>query len=461
MTELVYEPLHVVTERVRARELSPVEVTEAALARVERDEPRLNAFITQTPELALEQARAAEVEIGQGTYRGPLHGVPICLKDLLTTRGVRTTGGSRVLGEWIPETDATVVTKLREAGAVFVGKTGMPEFANEPTSLNPFYGGVHNPWRLDYDTGGSSSGTGAAIAAGMCWAGPGSDTGGSIRIPSAACGLVGLKPTYGRVSLRGVLPLCATLDHVGPMARTVRDAALLMQALAGFDPQDIFSRDAPADDYVANLEQGVAGLRIALLVDDGGAPFVPEIVEAVRAGVATLERAGASVEEVRLPFLRGVAQETIAPLEQADVALDYGHYLPERAAELSPGFRGFVEAGLALTGAQVMHARRRLNHELAQLERAMRGYDVMVSPTLSTWPPAVGESLGELVRLTTPWDANGWPAITVPVGLGPGNLPIGLQLAARPWQEALLLRAARVVEQEHALAWPAAGLRVS
>jgi aspartyl-tRNA(Asn)/glutamyl-tRNA(Gln) amidotransferase subunit A len=292
----------------------------------------------------------------------------------------------------------------------------------------------------------------------MCWSGPGSDTGGSIRIPSAACGLVGLKPTYGRVSLRGVLPLCATLDHVGPMARTVRDAALLMQALAGFDAEDMFSREAPIDDYLANLEQGVAGLRIALLVDDGGAPFAPEIAAAVRESVATLERAGAGVEEVRLPFLRSLAHETIAPLEAADVALDYGHYVPERADELSPGFRGFVEAGLALTGAQVMQARRRLNHELAQLESATRGYDLMVSPTLSTWPPAVGESLGELVRLTTPWDANGWPAISVPVGLGPGNLPIGLQLAARPWQEALLLRAARVVEQQHALAWPPAGL---
>jgi aspartyl-tRNA(Asn)/glutamyl-tRNA(Gln) amidotransferase subunit A len=457
MSELAYEPLHVVAERIAARELSPVEVTEAALAQIARHAD-LNAFITVTADAAREQARIAEHEIMAGTYRGPLHGVPICLKDLLTTRGVRTTGGSRVLGQWVPETDATVVARMRDAGAVFVGKTGMPEFANEPTSLNPFYGGVHNPWNPRYDTGGSSSGTGAAIAAGMAWAGPGSDTGGSIRIPASACGLVGLKPTYGRVSLRGVLPLCATHDHVGPMARTTRDAALLMHILAGYDPQDTFARDAPVDDYVAGLEDGVAGLRVALLVDDGGSPMAPEIVAAVRAGVATLERAGAQVAEVSLPFMRGLSYESVVPLEQADVALDYGHYFPERADELSPGFRSFVEEGLALSAVDLMAARRRVNHELELLAQAMREYDLMASPTLSTWPPTAGERLGELVRLTTPWDANGWPAINVPVGLGPEHLPIGLQLAARPWQEALLLRAARAVEREHALAWPPAGL---
>ena len=456
MTDVTFEPLSVIAERIRAHELSPVELTDAALARIDARNGELNAFITVTAERAREQARAAEREIVAGAWRGPLHGVPLALKDLLATAGMRTTGGSRLLAEWFPEEDAHAVALLRAAGAVFVGKTGMPEFACDPTSTNPFYGAVRNPWNPAYDTGGSSSGTAAAIAAGMCWAGPGSDTGGSIRIPSAACGLVGLKPTYGRVSLRGVLPLCATHDHVGPMARTVRDCALLLQALANYDPADPFARDAPVDDYAAGLEAGVTGLRVAYLVDDGGPPIDPAIDAAVRAGVATLEQSGASIQETRLTYLHDLSHATVVPLEQADTALDYGHHLAERADQFSPEFRAWLEAGRALSGTDIMRARRRLNHELHQLERALTAYDLVVSPTLSVFPGPAGERLGELVRLTTPWDANGWPAISVPVGLGPQGLPIGLQLVARPWQEALVLRAARVIEQTHGLAWPPA-----
>jgi aspartyl-tRNA(Asn)/glutamyl-tRNA(Gln) amidotransferase subunit A len=454
MTELAFEPMHVVAERVARREVSPVALTEAALARVTADGERLNPFITLTAELALEMAREAEREIGAGQYRGPLHGIPTVLKDLLQTAGTRTTGGSRILGEWVPEEDATVVRLLREAGAVFVGKTGMPEFAVLPTSANPFYGPVRNPWDETRDTGGSSSGTAAAIAAGMAWHGPGSDTGGSIRIPAAACGIVGLKPTWGRVSLRGVLPLCAMHDHVGPMARTVRDTALLMQALAGYDPDDVYSRDAPVDDYVARLEHGVTGLRVAWLVDDGRGEIDPAIAALVARAVGTLVDAGAEVSELALPFVNDLVWDVLPAIEAAETAADYEEWLRERPDEFSPVFRQFAEAGLRTTAVELTRLRRRMRNGLHQVERALRDFDLLVSPTLSIFPPAAGVDDIELVRLTALWDNNGWPAVSVPAGLAGNGLPVGFQIVGKPWQEALVLRAARVVEQAHALGFP-------
>jgi aspartyl-tRNA(Asn)/glutamyl-tRNA(Gln) amidotransferase subunit A len=454
MSSLAFLPLNEVAARIASREVSPVEVTEAVLRQVDEHAARLNPFITPTPDLALDMARAAERRIAAAENLGPLHGIPIVLKDLLSTRGTRTTGGSAVLRDWIPEDDATVVTLLREAGAVFIGKTGMPEFALHPTSLNPFYGAVRNPWNPDFDTGGSSSGTGAAVAAGMAYCGPGSDTGGSIRIPAAACGLVGLKPTWGRVSLRGVLPLCAGHDHVGPMARTVRDAALLMQALAAYDPRDPFSRDAPVDDYLTELEGSVAGRRIAYLMDDGGPEVEPSIADAVRAGLATLEAAGARIDEVELPYLDRLWREPLAPLEEAESALDYARYLPQRSDELSAEFREFITRGAQRTGTEIVAAQRELEHALHQIERALRDVDLLVSPTLSVYPPAAGEELVELCRFTAIWDLNGWPAISVPVGIGELGLPIGLQIVGKPWNEALVLRTARVVERGYALTFP-------
>lgn len=459
MTDLVFEPLYVVSEHVRAGRLSPVDVTQACLRQIELHGERLNPFITLTADLALAMARETEREIVAGTYRGPLHGIPLVLKDLLDTRGVRTTGGSRLFMERVPDEDATVVRLLREAGAVFLGKTGMPEFAVHPTSTNPVFGAVRNPWNPTYDTAGSSSGTAAALAAGMAYGGPGSDTGGSIRMPSAACGLVGLKPTWGRVSLRGVLPLCALHDHVGPMARTVRDAALLLDAMTRYDPNDPYSRAdssgaSPVDSD--QMETGLRGLRVAYLTDDGGGPVEEEISDAVRAGVLTLERAGAGVDEMVIPILGTLwyDDDMIPPLEESETAHDYGFWLHERPDDLTEGFRDFVERGLRRTGPEVMQARRNLSNVLYQVERALEGFDLLLTPTLGMFPPPTGEERLELLRFTNPWNANGWPAISVPVGLSSEGLPIGMQIIARPWQEALLLRAARVIEQAHALSWP-------
>jgi aspartyl-tRNA(Asn)/glutamyl-tRNA(Gln) amidotransferase subunit A len=453
MSDLIFEPMYIVAGMLRRREVSSADLVEAALAQIERYQDRLNPLITQTAERARATARDRDAEFAAGLDRGPLHGIPLVLKDLFDTAGVRTTGGSAVYRDRIPEEDAAVVRLLREAGAVSLGKTGMPEFAEEPTSTNPTYGAVRNPWNPDLDTAGSSSGTAAAIASGMAWVGPGSDTGGSIRMPSAACGLVGLKPTYGRVSLKGVLPLAASLDHVGPMARTVRDAALLLQAIAGFDPADPLSRDAPVPPYAATLDDGISGLRVAYFSDDGGDPVPQDIQTAFQSGLRTLEAAGASLSPVDLSYMKELNED--GALYLAEVYEHYSQLLDEHAGELSPYVRDVLERGQKVTGAEVMAERRSRDAKLHRVERALAGFDLAVSPTLALHPPPAGGIDLALIRFTSVWDQNGWPAITVPVDVSPVNgLPIGFQIIARPWQEALLLQAARVIERSHALAFP-------
>lgn len=454
MTDLIFEPMHVISERVARGELSSESVTEAALGQVGALQPHLNPFVTITADMALDMARNADREISSGRYRGPLHGVPIVLKDLFETAGVRTTGGSKTRETVVPDRDAAVVGMLRDAGAVFIGKSGMPEFACTGTSTNPTYGFVRNPWNPAYDPAGSSSGTGAAIAAGMAWCGPGSDTAGSIRMPSSACGLVGLKPTYGRVSLRGVLPLNSALDHVGPMARTVRDAALLLQALAGYDHEDPHAREAPVDDYTAALEDGVEGLRVAVLAH-GDVQVEPTIDAAFRAGVRTLESAGALLEEIEIPNLRQVA----GPLFTVGILSHYDHLLDEQPESLSPYFTATLRRARERTQIDVMTAWREVQNGLHQIERLLRPYDLAVSPTLAVYPPAAGElTHGELLQLTAVWNLNGWPAISVPAGLSPDNVPVGFQIIGRPWTESLVLRAARAIETRHALPFPPIGL---
>jgi aspartyl-tRNA(Asn)/glutamyl-tRNA(Gln) amidotransferase subunit A len=449
--------MHVIAERLRRREISSLELTEAALGQVERWGERINPFVTLTADLAREMARERDAELAAGIDRGPMHGIPVVLKDLLQTKGIRTTGGSKTLIDNVPGKDATVVRLLREAGAVFVGKTGMPEFATEPTSVNETFGAVHNPWNLALDTSGSSSGTGAAVAAGMAWCGPGSDTGGSIRMPAAACGLVGLKPTYGRVSLHGVLPLSASRDHIGPMARTVEDAATLMNVLAWYDEADIYSRDMPVDDYGAGMEAGIAGLRVAAFADDGKEPIASDIMDGFQSGLHTLEAAGVTIEPVDVADL--FLALNAGNIYLADIFAHHGHFLAEQPENLSAEVRHTLEQGRDMSGAQVMDALRARDGVLHQLERRLRGYDLVVSPTLGVHLPPAGVYYSPLLRFTGIWDHNGWPAISVPAGLSAETgMPIGFQIIGKPWSEALLLRAARVIEREHALPFPPSGL---
>jgi Asp-tRNA(Asn)/Glu-tRNA(Gln) amidotransferase A subunit family amidase len=277
-------------------------------------------------------------------------------------------------------------------------------------------------------------------------------------MPATACGIVGLKPTWGRVSLRGVLPLCVMHDHIGPMARTVRDTALLLQALARYDPADPCSRDAPVDNYLAGLEDGVAGLRVGVLVEDGGPAVEPQIQAAFDRAVATVGGLGAELVEVRLPGSYALVNGPVVVLEDVQAAADYRRYFPERAAELSPQFRAFAESGLRRTGVELELARRAAVNALHQVERALRDVALLLTPGAGVFPPPAGDELLELLRFTNLWDVNGWPAISVPIGLSSESLPIGLQIVGKPWQEALVLRAARAVEREHGLAYPPPGV---
>ncbi len=449
---LLFEPAHVVAKRMAADEITSLDVVEGVLSRITDRNPLLNAFITVTPEEARSEAKAADLRRRSGESRGPLDGIPIVVKDLFATRGVRTTGGSRVMEQWIPDSDACVVEKLREAGTILVGKTGMPEFAANACSANPHYGPVRNPWNPRYDTLASSSGTAAALADGMAYLGPGSDTGGSIRLPAATCGLVGLKPTYGRVSLRGVVLLCPGQDHVGPMARSVTDAATLLDVLAGFDPADPSSADVAYEPTTSGLRIGIDGLRVAYL-DDGQGPIDVEIAEAVADGVRMLANAGAHVDEIRLPILAEAVSVGIT-IWESEVAFAHRHWLhDDRAGDLDPNFLAFVERGLRHSAVDLLSARSELQRILREVDRVLRQFDLAAGPVLHVLPPLAGERRRDLVRFTASWNFNGWPALTIPVRRGSEGIPIGLQIIGKPWRESLVLRAAYAIEQQFALSF--------
>ncbi|MBI2886899.1 MAG: amidase [Chloroflexi bacterium] len=455
--ELFYLSIAEAAARIKAGALSPVELTQAYLARIERLDSQLNAYITLFWDEALAAARQAEEEVVAGHYRGPLHGIPLALKDLVYTRHVRTTGGSRVLSSFLPEEDATIVGKLREAGAVLLGKTGMHEFAYGPTGLNPHFGNVRNPWDAARMTGGSSSGSGAAVAAGLCAGAIGSDTGGSIRIPASLCGIVGLKPTYGRVSRYGVLPLSWSLDHVGPMTRTVEDAALFLNALAGHDPKDPASAREPAPNATAALGTGVQGLRLGLARDYFFSRVNPEVLAAVERAVALLEEQGASVHDVALPLVHQ-ASFINSPIIQGEAATYHLPLLRSRWQDYSPEVRLRLLPGLAVTGSMYLNGQRARALMTQQALALFDQVDLLISPATSIPAPLIEEESitldgrtetvsNALTRLARPFNMTGFPAISLPCGFTTGGLPVGLQIAGRPWDEATVLRAAYAYEQ--------------
>jgi aspartyl-tRNA(Asn)/glutamyl-tRNA(Gln) amidotransferase subunit A len=454
-TDLVWLTLEEVARELRDRRLSAEEVVRASLERIERLEPRLHAFITVTADRALADARAASPTT-------PFAGAPIALKDLFDTAGVRTTGGSRIFADRIPTEDAHVVERLRHAGAVSLGKTNLHEWAFGTTNQNPHFGGTRNPWDLSRTPGGSSGGSAAALGAGLCYGSVGTDTGGSIRIPAAMCGVVGLKPTYGRVSTAGVIPLSWTLDHVGPMARTVRDAALLYSVIAGSDPDDPTCVDRPLEDVLAPIEDGARGLRVAVPADHFFTGADPEVEAAVRAAVVVLEREGARIEEVRWPWAAELlrAQATIAA---TDAAAYHADHLRDQAADIGPDVLERFRIGERTTGPQYAAARRRREEIRREVIRLASRYDAIATPTTAmTAPLAIasaeagsagvrgGAAIENAVRLTaytSAFNFTGLPAISLPCGFTAGGLPIGLQLAAAPWREATVLRAARAYER--------------
>ncbi len=444
-------------ERIRSRQLSPVELTEAYLARIDRLNPSINAYVTVTAERARADAKRAADEIASGQYRGPLHGIPIALKDLYDTAGIRTTAGSIIYKDNVPKADSTAARKLREAGAVLLGKTNTHEFAWGTTTNNPHYGATHNPWDLDRIPGGSSGGSGAAIAACMAAGTLGTDTGGSIRIPAALCGCVGFKPTFGRVSKAGVAVMSYQLDHAGPITQTVEDAAIMLQAIAGYDPDDFATVPVPVPDYRANLRDGVKGLRIGV---DRSALFFglleDEVRAAVEAAIAKLRELGADVREIDVGVSREEASEAfvLAPAESQE----YHH---ENFTTRPQDFGADLQRVLSspLPDAVGLARSYRVSYEVKQkFRRALEEVDVIAAPTTMRTASIIGEDPvmvkdteitvgGAMAGLTQPLNVAGLPALALPCGFDALGLPISFQLAGRPFDEPTVLRAAYAYEQ--------------
>jgi aspartyl-tRNA(Asn)/glutamyl-tRNA(Gln) amidotransferase subunit A len=454
--DLLALSLQALAGEIRARRVSPLEAAEACLRRIAERDPELNSFLTVTAEAALAQSRELTAELAAGRCRGPLHGVPLALKDLFLTAGVRTTAGSAILRDWVPDRDAAVVRRLRAAGAVFLGKLNMHEFAFGITSENPHYGASRNPHDPERITGGSSGGSAAAVAAGLCYGSFGTDTAGSIRCPAALCGVVGLKPTYGRVSRDGVLPLSWSMDHVGPLARTVADAALLLETVAGPDPADPTSARRAVPLYARALEEGVKGMRLGVPREHFWHPIDPAVEARVRAAIGALEGDGALVEEVSLPCLE-YAWAAYSLVKDAEAAAYHRPTLRTRAADYGRDVRLRLLAAQFLNGADVVDGRRAQRLATREFLACLEQVDALLAPAVPITAPRIGQAEVEvagvtgpprpfLLRNTFPFNFTGLPAVTVPCGLANG-LPVGLQIAGRPWEEVLVLRIARAWER--------------
>lgn len=430
--------------------LSSVELTERCLERAERLNPKLNAFLLIDREGALEAARRADEERRAGRVRGPLHGVPVGLKDLFDTAGIRTTAGSKHFADRIPTEDAYTVARLRDAGAVMIGKLNLHEWALGVTTANFHWGVCHNPWDLDRIPGGSSGGTGAALAADIIPAGTGSDTGGSIRIPAALCGVTGLKPTYGRCSLRGVVPLSWTLDHVGPLARTVEDCALVLQTMAGYDALDPHSEQAPTPDFAASMRNGVRGLRIGIPSNHFFDNCDPEVASAVEAAAREFERLGARVTGVAIPDApAALAHNGIILI--SDAAAFHRERLEGAREAFGEDVLGLLDIGSktpATAYALALDFRRSYRR---WLERELfANVDVVLHPTTPIPAPPIAESAAArnlLIQNTAPWNIAGAPVLALPCGFTASGLPVGMSLAGRFWDEATLLRAGHAYQQ--------------
>jgi len=451
--DLCFLPLTELSERLRDRTLSPVEATRAVLDRIRRLDPSLHAYLLVLEERAIERATEAEREIRAGRWRGPLHGVPLAVKDLCQTAGIPTTCASRVLRGWRPERSATVVERLEAAGAVLLGKLNLTEFA--VAWYHPELPVPQNPWNASLWPGASSSGSGVATAAGLCFASLGTDTGGSIRFPSAACGIVGLKPTYGRVSRRGIFPLGESLDHVGPMTRTVADAAAMLAVIAGHDPADPTSRREPVEDYRGALERGVGGVRIGLDERFVGAGSEPGVANAVVEAARTLERLGAKLVAVEVPDVEPCLSAW-TKLCAAEAAATHAQNYPSRAAEYGPGFRSFLEIGNELRGADYASAHFVRERFAGELRGLFEDIDLIACPSMPSAAlpvadlPPDARGLGDsspLLRFTAPFNMSRNPTLSVPCGPASGGPPPSLQLVARELGEATLLQAGAVFER--------------
>ncbi|HET9400887.1 MAG TPA: amidase [Candidatus Acidoferrales bacterium] len=463
---------------LRKREISPVELTEHFLGRIEKYQPALNAFISVTRDRALADARASELRHKRKKPLGPLDGIPIALKDNIWTAGILTTAGSRILRNFVPERDATVAARLKNAGAVLLGKTNLHEFAYGVSTENPHYGTAHNPWDASRSSGGSSGGSAAAVAAGLCVASLGTDTGGSIRIPSSLCGTIGLKPTFGRVSCYGTVPLAPSFDHVGPIARTVADAAILLAAIAGYDSNDPTTQFQPKLKALRIRQQISAQSKSRRRMDPAmrlGWPreyffdrIDPEIRTTIEAARRTFESVGATIEEISLPHVSdGDEPSTVIALAEATHFHRQSGWFSARAAEYGDDVRKRLELGAEVRAADYLAAKEACLRVRREFDAALENVDAILAPATPIAAQSIGTKMvtidskeepirGALIRLNRPANLTGHPAICVPCGLTRSGMPVGLQIIGRYWDEpGLLAIAAHFESTQPALRPPA------
>lgn len=441
---------------LRKKEISPVEITRAYVERIKAHDSQINSFITLLPHEALRAARQAEKEIAKGKYRGPLHGIPFAAKDLFFTKGIRTTCGSKILKNFVPAYNATVIERLRAAGAILLGKLNMHEFAYGTTSVNPHHGPVRNPWDRERVTGGSSGGSAAALASAFVPLTLGTDTGGSIRIPSALCGTAGLKSTYGRISRHGVYPLCWSLDHPGPMARSVADLAVAMNVLAGPDPLDPSTSLVAVPDYPKGLSNNLKGIRVGIPDTYYFDRRDPEVRAAVRKAIWVCKELGAAVKKISIPHLPEASVAAfIIFLAEGTASLEKWHRT--RPMDLGDDVRSRLNLGAAVTAAQYLKAQtiRRLIREI--FSRVFQKVDVILTPQLPITAPRLTQgsvSWGKkteavpsaLTRFTRIYNLVGIPSLSLPCGFSSSGLPIGLQVAGKPFDEATVLKVGHAYE---------------
>ncbi|MDQ7980836.1 amidase [Paraburkholderia sp. SARCC-3016] len=434
---------------IRRGEVSPAELLESSLQAIGQHNSTLRAFISVNEESAKKAAAAAELMLSAGYDLGPLHGIPLGIKDNIGIRGERTTAGSKILENWHPDKDATVIAKLKQAGAVFVGKTNMHEFAWGGTSANPHYGRVRNPWDTARFPAGSSGGSGAAVAAGLCYGALGTDTGGSIRLPSAINGVVGLRPTYGRVSNSGIVPLAWTMDTAGPMTRTVEDCALVFNAIAGADPTDPATASVPVDDYLSRMSVGVRGLRIGIVPRYFFSHIQSDVKRAVEQALKTFEELGAHLVEVDVKHIEGniSAQLTI---ESAEPSTYHQKSLRERPGDFGEDVRTLLEVGEMLLATHYLQAQRYRSVLRNEFLEAFKRVDVFICPTLPFTATALGETsvviengveedmLSAIMQFTGVASLTGLPSLNVPCGFDSGGLPVGMQIIGAPFTESHL-----------------------
>ena len=452
--ELMSLSLAEAAKSIKSRQISPVELAQAALGQIDRLGDKVNAFITVRRDQARDAAKKAEQEIAGGTYRGPMHGIPYSVKDIYATRGTRTTNGSLVFSDWVPKHDSTAVRRLNNAGGVLIGKNGCSEFACGDHST--MFGPVRNPWNLEHTPGGSSSGSGASVATGMVFGSMGSCTGGSIRGPASNCSVVGLKPSYGLVSRYGVFPLSWSLDHAGPLTRTVEDCALMLQAVAGYDTNDPSSARVTLPDYAAAIKGGIKGLRVGIprQLNEGASEEVSTLVQRA---IAVLGELGALVEEVSLPVTSEYATLAGNIITWSEAAQVHTPWL-DQLEDYTAGTQGKVLVGLVIPSSDYHKAQRMRRLVDDEFTQVLKKVDVLVQPVSQSPPGRLegGEArpggsgaarMAGTPSMTRPYNLTGMPAVSVPCGFSSQGLPVGLQIAGRLFEDATVLRVAHAYEQ--------------